>query len=125
VVSFTPRPLYLQGKNPWYPLYRKVGGHRSRFGRYAIEKKCLDPDENQTPAAQLTARRYYQLSHVYRPIYKILSTINILIINNYVVSIIIYVYERVLVPTTSLFLQTLAAEVHLLVKAKKWANDEG
>jgi len=20
VVSFTPRPLYLQGKSPWYPL---------------------------------------------------------------------------------------------------------
>jgi hypothetical protein len=22
VVSFTPRPLYLQGKSPWYPLDR-------------------------------------------------------------------------------------------------------
>jgi hypothetical protein len=23
VVSFTPRPLYPQGKSPWYPLYRR------------------------------------------------------------------------------------------------------
>jgi len=26
VVSFTPRPLYPQGKSPWYPLYRRLGG---------------------------------------------------------------------------------------------------
>jgi hypothetical protein len=26
VVSFTPRPLYFQGKSPWYPLDRRLGG---------------------------------------------------------------------------------------------------
>jgi hypothetical protein len=26
VVSFTPRPLYPQGKSPWYPLDRRLGG---------------------------------------------------------------------------------------------------
>jgi hypothetical protein len=25
-VSFTPQPLYPQGKSPWYPLDRKLGG---------------------------------------------------------------------------------------------------
>jgi hypothetical protein len=25
VVSFMPRPLYPQGKNPWYPLDRRLG----------------------------------------------------------------------------------------------------
>jgi hypothetical protein len=30
VVSFTPQPLYPQGKNPWYPLYRRLGGLQSR-----------------------------------------------------------------------------------------------
>jgi hypothetical protein len=25
VVSFTPHPLYLQGKSPWYPLDRRMG----------------------------------------------------------------------------------------------------
>jgi hypothetical protein len=25
VVSFTPRPLYLQKKSPWYPLDRRLG----------------------------------------------------------------------------------------------------
>jgi hypothetical protein len=24
VVSFTPRPLYPQGKSPWYPLVRRI-----------------------------------------------------------------------------------------------------
>jgi hypothetical protein len=26
VVSFTPQPLYPQGKSPWYPLDRRLGG---------------------------------------------------------------------------------------------------
>jgi hypothetical protein len=26
VVSFTSRPLYPQGKSPWYPLDRRLGG---------------------------------------------------------------------------------------------------
>jgi hypothetical protein len=33
VVSFTPRQLYPQGKRPWYPLDRKLGGPQSRSGR--------------------------------------------------------------------------------------------
>jgi hypothetical protein len=26
VVSFTPQPLYPDGKSPWYPLDRRLGG---------------------------------------------------------------------------------------------------
>jgi hypothetical protein len=26
VVSFTPHPLYFQGKSPWYPLDRRLAG---------------------------------------------------------------------------------------------------
>jgi hypothetical protein len=26
MVSFTPRPLYPQGKSPWYPLDKRLGG---------------------------------------------------------------------------------------------------
>jgi hypothetical protein len=33
VVSFTPRPLYPQGKSHWYPLDRKLGEPQSRSGR--------------------------------------------------------------------------------------------
>jgi hypothetical protein len=29
VVSFLPRPLYPQGKSPWYPLDRRLGGPQS------------------------------------------------------------------------------------------------
>jgi hypothetical protein len=33
VVSFTPLPLYPEGKSPWYLFDRKVGGLQSRSGR--------------------------------------------------------------------------------------------
>jgi hypothetical protein len=33
VVSFTPRPLYSQGKSPWYPFDRRLDGPQSRSGR--------------------------------------------------------------------------------------------
>jgi hypothetical protein len=33
VVRFMPRLLYPQGKNPWYPLDRRLCGPQSRSGR--------------------------------------------------------------------------------------------
>jgi hypothetical protein len=38
VVSFTPRPLYPQGKSSWYPLNRRLRGPQSRSGRGSEEK---------------------------------------------------------------------------------------
>jgi len=38
VVSFMPRPLYPQGKSPWYPLDERLGGPQSRSGRSGEEK---------------------------------------------------------------------------------------
>jgi hypothetical protein len=32
VVSFTPRQLYPQRKNPWYPLDKRLGGSQSQSG---------------------------------------------------------------------------------------------
>jgi hypothetical protein len=43
VVSFTPRPLYPQGKSPWYPLYKRLGGPQSRSGRSDEEKNSQLP----------------------------------------------------------------------------------
>jgi hypothetical protein len=43
VVSFTPRPLYPQGKNPWYPLDMRLGGPQSRSGRGGEEKNSQPP----------------------------------------------------------------------------------
>jgi hypothetical protein len=37
-VTFTPRPLYTQGKSPWYPLDRRLGGPHSRSRRDGEEK---------------------------------------------------------------------------------------
>jgi hypothetical protein len=38
VVSFTPHPLYPQGKSPLYPLDRRLGGPQSRSRRGGEEK---------------------------------------------------------------------------------------
>jgi hypothetical protein len=38
VISFTTRPLYPQGKGPWYLLNRSLGGPQSRSGRGGEEK---------------------------------------------------------------------------------------
>jgi hypothetical protein len=43
VVSFTPRPLYPQGKSPWYPLDKRLGEPQSRSGRGGEEKNSQPP----------------------------------------------------------------------------------
>jgi hypothetical protein len=43
VVSFTSRPLYPQGKSPWYPLDRRLGESQSRSGRGGEEKNSQPP----------------------------------------------------------------------------------
>jgi len=43
VVSFMPRPLYPQGKNPQYPLVRRLGEPQSRSGRGVEEKNSQLP----------------------------------------------------------------------------------
>jgi hypothetical protein len=41
VVSFTPLPLYTQGKSPRYPPHRRLDGPQSRAGYYRGEKNLL------------------------------------------------------------------------------------
>jgi hypothetical protein len=38
-----PRTLYPQGKNPWYPLDRRLGGPQSRSGRGGEKKNSQPP----------------------------------------------------------------------------------
>jgi len=38
VIRFTPRPLYPQGKSPWYSLDRRQGEPQSHSGRGGEEK---------------------------------------------------------------------------------------
>jgi len=57
VVSFALRPLHLQGKSPWYPLDRRLGGPQSRSG-YGVEEK-----NSQTPPAN-EPRPYARQSYV-------------------------------------------------------------
>jgi len=49
-ISFTPWPLYSQGKNPRYPLDSRLGGPQSQFGRGGEEKNTfIAPAGNSTP----------------------------------------------------------------------------
>jgi hypothetical protein len=58
VVSFTFRPLYRQGKRPWYPLDGRVGGPKSRSGRGGEQKKLINSRD--------TINNYYQLTNQLR-----------------------------------------------------------
>jgi hypothetical protein len=58
VVSFTPRPLYSQGKNTWYPLDRRLGGPQSRSGLGGEEINSKPWSGLETPIIQPVAQRY-------------------------------------------------------------------
>jgi hypothetical protein len=58
VVSFTRRPLYPQGKSPWYPLDRRLGGPQSRSGRGGEEKNSQPLPGVELPIVQPVAQRY-------------------------------------------------------------------
>jgi hypothetical protein len=57
-VSFTSRTLYPQGKNPWYPLDRRLGGPQSRSGRGGEEKNSQPLPELEPSIIQAVAQRY-------------------------------------------------------------------
>jgi hypothetical protein len=58
VVSFTPRTFHLQGKSPWYPLGRKLGGSQSRSGRGGEEKNSEPLPGLEPSNIQAVAQRY-------------------------------------------------------------------
>jgi hypothetical protein len=57
VVSFSPRPLYCQGKSPRYPLDRRLGGPQSRSERNGEEKEVASAGI-RIPVVYPVARRY-------------------------------------------------------------------
>jgi hypothetical protein len=58
VVSFTIRLLYPQGKSPWYPLDRRLGGPQSRSGHSGEEKNSQSLSGLEPPIIQTVAQRY-------------------------------------------------------------------
>jgi hypothetical protein len=65
VVSFTPRPIYSQGKSPWYPLDRRLSGLQSRCGRGGEDKNSQPRRESNpiTPIVQLIAQNNTAFRH--------------------------------------------------------------
>jgi len=55
VVSFTPRPLYHQRKNPWHPWDRRLGGLQCWSGRGGEEKNSEPLPELELPTTQTIA----------------------------------------------------------------------
>jgi hypothetical protein len=60
MVSFTPWPLYPQGKSPWYPLDRRLGDRRAVLDTVAKRKIPIPRRESnpRTPIVQPVAQRY-------------------------------------------------------------------
>jgi hypothetical protein len=60
VVSFTPPPLYPQGKSPWYPLDTRLGGPRTVLDA-VVKRKIPSPRREwnpRTPILQPATQRY-------------------------------------------------------------------
>jgi hypothetical protein len=68
VVSFTPRPLCSQGKSPWCPLNRRLGGPQSRSGRGGEEITSSYRDSNP-PIIQPVAHTT-ELSRLFKSFYR-------------------------------------------------------
>jgi hypothetical protein len=58
VVSVTPRPLYPQGKGPWYPLEWRLGEPQSRSRIGGEEKNSQPLPGFEPPIIQPKAQRY-------------------------------------------------------------------
>jgi hypothetical protein len=58
VVSFRRRPLYPQGKSPWYPLDRRLGGPQSRSGHGGEQKNSQPLPGVEPPIIQPVAQCY-------------------------------------------------------------------
>jgi hypothetical protein len=56
--SFTALLLYPQGKSPWYPLNRRLGGPQSRSWRSGVEENSLPLSGLEHTIIQLEAQRY-------------------------------------------------------------------
>jgi hypothetical protein len=58
VVNITPRPLYPEGKSPWYSLDRRLGGLRSRSGHGGEETNSQPLPGLEPTIIQSVAQRY-------------------------------------------------------------------
>jgi hypothetical protein len=89
VVSFKPRPLYSQGKSPWYPLDRRLSGSQSRSGRGGEEKNSqlppgIEPYNTDRP---VRSPALYRLSYHGSPVEVIPQGITVTIIHDHFLAI--------------------------------------
>jgi hypothetical protein len=60
VISFTPLPLFSQGKNLWYALDKRLGGPRTVLDA-VVKRKIYSPRQEsnpRSPIVQLVAQSY-------------------------------------------------------------------
>jgi hypothetical protein len=65
VVSFTLRPLYPQGKSPWYPLDSRLDGPQSRSESGGEEKNSQPLPGLEPPIIQLVVQRTTELNRLH------------------------------------------------------------
>jgi hypothetical protein len=61
--QLTSQTLYPQGKSPWYPLDRRLGGPQSRSGRGGEEKNSQPPPGIENPERPARSPTLYRLSY--------------------------------------------------------------
>jgi len=69
VVSFTHRLLYPQGKSPWFPLDRRLGGEQNRSGHGGLDKNSQPLPGHKPPIIQAGAQRY-TIEHTWKTEFK-------------------------------------------------------
>jgi hypothetical protein len=76
-----PQPLHPQGKSPWYPLDRRLGGVQSRYGHGGENKNSQPLLGLEIPITQPIAQHYTTGLAWLNFLYKNLLIINFLKIN--------------------------------------------
>jgi hypothetical protein len=78
VVSFTPGRFIPQGKSPWYPFDRKLGGPQSQSGRGGEEKNSQPQPGLELRIIQAVSKRciteiYFNIIFLFTPRFPTLS----------------------------------------------------
>jgi hypothetical protein len=109
VVSFTPRPLYPQGKSSSYPLYKRLGGSQSPSRRSDEEKNSQPLPGLEPPIIQPVVQPY--ITELSRILFHHIIIIIIIIITTIIITT---------TTTTTIYFRETQSESHAVWKFLTW-----
>jgi hypothetical protein len=122
-ISFTPSPLYSQGKIPWYPLDRRLSGLQSRSGRGG---ELCPPNWSGPHNKQIPWRRVLEKLKVAQLVKKLLTCyiIRIFIIaftraGHWTLSWASWIRSSPLKPVSLRFILVSSSHLHLVVSSSQ------